>query len=406
MIDELQMPHAEMERLVKAGAVCRECQRPMSTSIQWRPDLGKVIYVFRCSYSLKHEGYERPYQPNPMDIPGFNLYENRTRRATMEQRMSTAVGPVQARHLASYSQSRLTKELATEIINSVWSGAPPAEVYKAAMICQQYGLNPLMGHLALVRYKIKKWDEQKHKRVETGQETWRVIIPIKASRLILSQKPGLTGYSYTDGPRVMTEAEEKAVYGRPDPALCRSIVRMKAMINGLSCDVVGYGQYGWNEEVTGVEKGNSVQNMSFIRAERQAIDKLAPGAIPGDVEVADEFTVAGAGNGRPQLAAKTVESLESEDWPEEAEESGAVPCTENCTASKAEPGAASAQALHSDSARRINSIQELYKACHQDFGLQPKQVLDMLKVDSPSRLTEAPGDLYMEIAKEVARAKR
>lgn len=56
--------------------------------------------------------------------------------------------------------------------------------------------------------------------------------------------------------------------------------------------------------------------------------------------------------------------------------------------------------------RKLDSIQDLWNACYEDFGLKPKDVLNILKVDSPTSLTEAPGDLYMEVATEVAKTKK
>lgn len=45
----------------------------------------------------------------------------------------------------------------------------------------------------------------------------------------------------------------------------------------------------------------------------------------------------------------------------------------------------------------LKTIAELYKACHEDFSLQPKQVLANLNVDTQADLTETPSACYVAI---------
>lgn len=45
----------------------------------------------------------------------------------------------------------------------------------------------------------------------------------------------------------------------------------------------------------------------------------------------------------------------------------------------------------------LNTFIELQKACHADFGMQPKDVLQGLNVESWSELTETPADCYRSI---------
>jgi hypothetical protein len=52
----------------------------------------------------------------------------------------------------------------------------------------------------------------------------------------------------------------------------------------------GYGFWPRETEVHGADKGNCPHNMAFIRSERNALDRMAPGASP-DLEVADESFV-------------------------------------------------------------------------------------------------------------------
>jgi hypothetical protein len=46
----------------------------------------------------------------------------------------------------------------------------------------------------------------------------------------------------------------------------------------------------------------------------------------------------------------------------------------------------------------IRTINELYKVCHEDWGMQPNQVLKQLGVSSQSDLSETPANLYRQIA--------
>lgn len=46
----------------------------------------------------------------------------------------------------------------------------------------------------------------------------------------------------------------------------------------------------------------------------------------------------------------------------------------------------------------IRTINELYRACHEDFGLQPKDVLRELGVSSQNEICELPSDCYRRIA--------
>lgn len=50
----------------------------------------------------------------------------------------------------------------------------------------------------------------------------------------------------------------------------------------------------------------------------------------------------------------------------------------------------------------IKTINELMKACHEDFNLQPKQVLAELNVNSQSEISMKPAECYQQIASSYA----
>jgi hypothetical protein len=76
--------------------------------------------------------------------------------------------------------------------------------------------------------------------------------------------------------------------------------------------------------------------------------------------------------------------------------------------SKAEPVKAEAKPKKSKAkeaaqptrdASAIKTVNDLYKACNEDFGMQPRDVLDSLKVDSQSQIADLPSKCYLEIKK-------
>jgi len=164
----------------------------------------------------------------------------------------------------------MTREQAMYLLKTIYPTAPVPEIVKAAILCAQYHLNPLMRQLYLIPFKEKG-----------GGETWVAVLGIKAIRQIAGRDKK---YTYKDGPRVMTEEEQKLIRGQAEPDRIWSITVLQ------DSDGNTYPGYGfWPRGVTpyGQDKGNSDVNMSFIRSERNALDKMSPGALP-DVDVAEE----------------------------------------------------------------------------------------------------------------------
>jgi hypothetical protein len=161
----------------------------------------------------------------------------------------------------------LSQKQAAFLLRSIWKDAPDTEIIKAAMICQQYQLNPLMKMVYLVKF---------------GSE-WVTVLGIKATRQIAQRHHR---FSYVDGPRVMSDDEQKKILGEVDPVNRWAITVIKDKEGN---QYPGYGNWPKNKTAYGGDKGNSPVNMAFIRSERQAIDKMAPGELP-DVEIgADSY---------------------------------------------------------------------------------------------------------------------
>lgn len=170
----------------------------------------------------------------------------------------------------------LTKVQAMEILMTIWPDAPEMEVLKAAMVCHQYGLNPLMKHVFLIPFK------RREKGIIVGED-WVTVIGIKANRLIAHR---CGDFSYLDDtPRVMTEDEQKRIFGSVDSTKIWAITQLR---DAKGNEAPGYGFWPLSETPHGAEKGNTKTNMAFIRSERNAMDRLFAGEMPQGVEVIDE----------------------------------------------------------------------------------------------------------------------
>lgn len=192
--------------------------------------------------------------------------------------MVEELGQAKATKLVKYEGVvSLTREQAKEIVKTIWPKAPEIEVLKAAIICHQYGLNPLMKHLFLIPFKRKE-------QGKVVGEDWVAVLGIKTNRLIAQRRHS---YSYLDlTPRRMTEQEQEKVLGEVDDSRIWAITMIKDM--DTSAEVMGVGSWPKDEVPYGVEKGNTKLNMACIRSERQALDRQYPGEMPQGVEVIDE----------------------------------------------------------------------------------------------------------------------
>lgn len=182
----------------------------------------------------------------------------------------------------------ISKNQAMYLLKTIWPGAPETDILKAGILCQQYRLNPLMRQVYLI--KFDRFAGRGAERRKVGEE-WAIVLGIKATRQIAQQAVRRNGctYGYADGPRKMTEQEEVSIYGEVDPSLFRAIVVIRDNHGNI---YRGYGAWPAEMAVYGAEKGNAQANMAFIRAERNALDKLAPGELP-DLDVAEDAYVVG-----------------------------------------------------------------------------------------------------------------
>ncbi|MFA5377321.1 MAG: recombinase RecT [Dehalococcoidia bacterium] len=227
--------------------------------------------ILRCVNNFEHHTIARKFELTPANRPGFLLFDAGKKR---REQLENKIGEQKALALRKYQGIiNLDRAGAMEILETIWPGAPIADKTKAAMICVNYQLNPLMKHVFLIPFN----KGQKN-------ETWAVVMGISATRLLASRRGN---FSYIDDtPRIMNEEEQTRIFGEVDTKNLVVIVKVKDPKTGA--EVPGYGRWPKGVAVYGADKGNSIFNMAAIRAERQALDKLRPGEMPSNVDVMDD----------------------------------------------------------------------------------------------------------------------
>lgn len=248
-------------RCAECGA-CLNCERGEDNE-----------YSFFCMRDPAHKGFEAVPQPKESswtemyrsggEVPVF-IQNKIERREKMTNKLAKYEG-----------KKALTETEAKEIVDTLWGKAPFEEKRKAIMLCRDYRLNPLMKHVYLIPF----WDSKAKKH------NWVVVLGINATRAIARQHGR---YGYVDGPRVMTEGEQESILGEKDT---NNIWAITVVQDEYGLKAPGYGNWPKGKDPHGMDKGNTKQNMAFIRSERNALEKLFPGMMPERVEVVPEEAV-------------------------------------------------------------------------------------------------------------------
>ena len=242
--------------------VCAECNGQLESFF----DLQKKLPYLQCKANPKHEGIAKEFQePRELNIP--------TRREEMTQEHGEAT----SRALMRYPTTGvLSKQQAMEVLRLVYPDVPDNQIIRTAIICKDFGLHPLMKEIYIIPFG------QGEKR------TWSTVLGINATRKMMAR---MGSFSYVDNtPRVMTEEEQKTIFGEVQTDRIVAITKLKTK-GGLEAQ--GYGHYLLKDTPYGTDKGNTKANMAFIRSERQAFSRLFPDSIPQDVEVIDEAYIEG-----------------------------------------------------------------------------------------------------------------
>ena len=355
-----------------------ECGAPLT--LAWGGAYGINGYVLKCTKDLTHDKIARPAELGPYDIPGFNLFNLKGRQKEMVEKLGTE----KATKLMKYEGVvSLTRAGAMEVLQTIWPEAPEVEVLKAAMVCHQYGLNPLMKHIFLIPFK------RRQKGMVVGEE-WVTVLGIKAKRLIAHR---CGDYSYLDNtPRVMNEEEQKLIFGEVDPTNLCAITKLR---DSKGNEAQGYGSWPKDEAPYGVEKGNTKANMAFIRSESNALDRLFAGEMPPVVEVAAEEYIEGEYSiTEPEVGEKIGGQVEEKKAAEEKTGAAIVSPTKVGIVQKF--GASAAKPKRDP--QTIKNFGDLYTACLADFNLGREAVWKELGVGSQIEIAETPAECYQRIA--------
>jgi len=352
---------------------CQVCRGALDVFMD--VDKGKAFLACQDWRRTHHQGIERvaqpPFEPN---IP--------TRREDVVEELGEKKAVVLEKYEGVVS---LTRAQAMEILKTIWPEAPEVEVLKAAIICHQYGLNPLMKHIFLIPFKRKK--EGKVIGVD-----WVVVQGIGSNRLIARRKHN---YSYLDlTPRRMTEEEQQRINGEVDDTRIWAITKLKDM--ETNAEALGVGSWPIDEVPYGTEKGNTKLNMACIRSEREALDRLYPAEMPQGIEVMEEkyidakYTLLAEGGGGKAAA--------SAEGGKEKTLAAVTPPTEDKSSKIADapPAAAEGEGFHID----LTWLSESLKEIKWTEDTCKTFLIGKYKIDGTGTLTEVLQRLTRKQAEE------
>jgi hypothetical protein len=310
-------------------------------------------------------------------MPGYNMPGTiKAKENELKKRYGETMTNDLVKHSGGNVLAVLNESQATEIIKTIWPGAPAVEIKKAALVCAQYSLNPLMKHLFLIPFNTKVGDK--------WEKSYSMVLGIKASRII-ARRHGEYGY-LDDTPRIMTHDEQIKIFGEVDQLNICAITRLADRKGNSS---IGTGRWPKDTAVKGTEKGNTKLNMAMIRSERQALDRLFPDSIPPEAaDVVDERFM-----DEPKVTAEVVKpevrqiEQPAEDEPEQVEQ------VEEQTEEKVEEKPAPA----------IKSLGDLYQACIKNYSEKFATSADVLKYIGKKQADIIdPAAEYAEIEKKLS----
>jgi len=251
---------------IRQRHICAVCGRQLSIYL----GAGGKSYI-ACSGQV-HNGIAREYN-HPVED-----YQQIKRR---EIELDEQYGLGKATALAKYQgASVITREIASEIVGTLWGNAPEIEKMKAIILCSMYNLNPLAKHIHLVKYN--RWNKEK---TEVIGADWTLIQGIQATRLLARRRHSFT---YLDmSPRIATSPEIKTILGdtaKPDHIY--GYCHIRDLVTGA--EAWGLVGISTKDKIKGEDKGNSHLNLACIRAERQAFERQYPAEMPPGMDVVDE----------------------------------------------------------------------------------------------------------------------
>jgi hypothetical protein len=355
-------------------------------------------YILRCAKDPYHTGIAREAKLSSYDTPDeLNIGNmSKIRRKQLEKEL----GEQKATALAVYAgKGQLTVREAQDIISTVWPGAPAVEVKKAAIVCQIYGLNPLMKHLYLIPFDKKKKVDNKW-IVESV--SYAMVLGIKASRIIARRKGA---YAYLDDtPRIMTTDEQMKIFGEVDNDNICAITRLKDEKGNTA---IGTGKWARTKkdyqgnvsdnQPQGADKGNTKLNMAMIRSERQALERLFPDSMPTETgtEVIDErYQELPSG----EKVDVTTGEIAAPEQPVDGE------YTESPDTDSPEPEKTPPAAKQGTKETFINSWGALEEAAMQQFKMSKEKLYGMFEAKDGHDLTIGPAECWERV--KLAKTKK
>ena len=414
---------------------CKECGGKLAVFY----DLNEHKAYLACNdyQRSQHDGIER--EASRWEKEGVESLTIERRNEIMAEEIGTEKTKALAKYMGGVA---MTKAIATEIVNTMWGEAPPVEKAKVILLCEAYQLNPLMKHLYLIGYKRKENGKLVVDSKGNQVYDWSIQMGIGATRLLAQRKHSFSYLDFT--PRKATKAEIDKILGDTyDPNCIYGFVWIKDTKTGAEA----FGLRGIPKTATiqGQDKGNTHLNQACVRAERLCLDRQYPGEMPTGVEIFDERYIDAdyrVVNGEAieheleisPLRKEIIEKLQHPDPEPEAESHW---CEEhNCayelkqskwgpfyahkdpdgkwcnekkkkaTTAKQEPERTpqpSPEAVEQTTRPErdlagITTLNSLFKACNEDFGMQPNDVVKELGYSSQMDITDTPKECYLRIA--------
>lgn len=390
---------------------CKECGAQLD--VLYDLNLHKAFLACHDWRRTNHEGIERDASRYEMEgLASLNIPK---RREIMEQEY----GGEKTKALARLPMTgALTQPQAMEILKLVYPNVPEHQIVRTAILCRDFGLHPLMKEVYIIGFKNKQ-----------GGIDYSTVIGITANRKMAADKKG--AYSFLDdSPRAASQEEIIKQYGMGSDEERNNLISICKLKGEKGNEVTGFGLYPKDDKPYGMDKGNTPRNMANIRSERQALDRLPGEALPlRDIEVIDttftELPDIGKVNtetgeiveGKVTEVKATpveVENTSERHWCEEhnceferkvrgssAWYAHKLPGGKWCNEVKKTSTTKEESGPVDDAPERdpdtIKTLNELYKACNEDFKLQPDQVIKELGVSSQSDIADTPADCYRKI---------
>jgi hypothetical protein len=317
---------------------------------------GLYGYILRCQNNIEHNTINRHGVEREQKIQQIKEIRKLDSNSLMKMDES--------KMLARVNMAKFPQDL------------QPADKKLLAQVAITYGFDPLMGEITIYQ--------------------GRPFVSIDG-RYRKAQETGLLGGVET---RPATK-QEKEDWGIPQTDF---FFRAEVFVKGAARPFVGWGRVRLSETQGGrgfkpVE--TNPQRMAEKRAEAQALRKAFSIPLPSaeDIGAVDDDNIYPA----PVIEAEIVDmpeglraqSQSDKDFDElESASSQAEPVKAEAKPKKSTVKEA-AQPMRDASA--IKTVNDLYKACNEDFGMQPRDVLDALGLESQSQITDLPGECYTKI---------